>query len=178
MKRVNTFTIFSSLFFLLFLSFIPGLTKVPLEVSPGISSLAKEVSSMLPELKEMTGYMNKSQDDIETELLRCYRIAFIKNSIFIAVGIIAGLFLLMRRIVGKYLALTISLYALGRWLYGHLLSGNVWERLDAKFTIFFQAYPLEVIHRDIVANLVYLTAVIFLLRPSVSKEFVSNQERK
>jgi hypothetical protein len=153
------------------------LTKVPLEVTPGISSLAKEVSSMPQELKEITGHANKSQDDIETELLRSFRIAFIKYLIFIGVGIIAGLFLLMRRIVGKYLALAISFYALGRWLYSHLSSENIGERLYAKFTIFFQAYPLEVIHHDIVANLIYLTAVIFLLRPSASKEFTSNQER-
>lgn len=173
MKRMNTFTIFSSLFLLLFLSFIPRLANFPSEVTPGISSLAEEVSSMPQGLKKITGYTNKSQNDIENEILRSFRGVYIHNFIFIAVGITSGLFLLMRRIVGKFLALAISFYALGQSLYDHLSSGNIWERLYAKFTIYFQAYPLEVIHQDIVANLIYLTAVIILLRPSVSKEFTS-----
>jgi hypothetical protein len=83
-------------------------------------------------------------------------------------------FYFSKKTIGRYLVLALSFFMFGKWLYRHFLQENHWEYLQVKFTMFFEAYPKEVIHYDIAANIIYLTAIIFLLLPTTSKKFINN----
>ena len=171
MEKTKSYTIISTLFLLLFLSFTPPLLHYPNETLPGTNELLDNLYNNSDEMKELTGIKNKSKSDVKAELLRELRVNYIKHLLLTSWGLLGGILLLLKKRTGRYLVLALSIFMVGKWLYQNLLTENPWEHLYAKFTMFFKAYPTEVIHYDIVANIIYLAAIVFLLRPSASKEF-------
>ena len=164
MEKINTNTIISILFLLLFLSFTHPLVYFPHETLLGTDELIDNIYNNPDEINELIGINNKSKSDLKAELLLEMRVNYFKLLLFISCGILGGILLLFKKRIGRYIVLALSFYMVGKWLYLHFLRKNAGEYLHAKFTMFFPEYPLEVIHYDIAANIIYLVAIIFLLR--------------
>lgn len=176
MKKASSNTIISILFLFLFLSFSPPILHYPTDILPGMDDLLNDLYNTPDEMKEILSIKNKSKSEYRADLLRELQVNYFKRLLFVLWGLLGGILLLLKKNIGRYLVLVLSLLMFGRWFYRHFLQENHLEYIQVKFTMFFEAYPREVIHYDIAANIIYLTAIIFLLLPSTAKVFKYNQE--
>ena len=178
MKKINTHTIISSLFILLFLSFTPTLVPIPTVLPAGFNDAIDNLYNNSAEIKDLVGLNNKSKSEYKAKALVELKVHYIKYLLFVSWGLVGGILFFLKIRIGRYLVLALSFLMIGKWLYQNLLTENPGEHLHAKFTMFFRAYPMEVIHYDIAANIVYLAAILFLLLPSTGKEFNITQGHK
>src|SRR5207249_2049025 len=131
----------------------------PIQLTAGLKGLASEVR----EARNIAPGYDRSQEEIETGLIRSLRKEFTTSLIFIVVGTLSGVLIWRRRRLGAILAVGLcSLMLVLRvvsWAssYPHIL-----ERLHVLFTIFLPRYPVHVIHNDIIGTLFFIGSIAFL----------------
>ena len=129
-------------------------------------------------LKEEAGISGKTQTEIETIVVRKFRILWIKSLVFTIIGIFSSILILRKKNLGRFLALGLSLYLVVIRLYQFFSLEHWHDRLSIKyFTIRFKHFPIRAIHEDI-TYLILLVVIALLLIPSIARQFKSNRFKK
>jgi len=182
MKNNKLITFLGIMFILLWLSNIPYLFPLPFQPHQGIREFSKELADMPGFLKEEAGISGKTQTEIETIVARKFRILWIKSLVFTIIGIFSGILIVLKKNVGHFLALGLSLYLVGMRFY-HFFGSEHWrERITFEyflkfFRVRFQYSPLRTIHEEI-TFLILLCAIGLLLIPSIATKLGSNRFKK
>jgi hypothetical protein len=158
----------------LWVSHIPYLFEIPLYATSGIQRLSQDVSDSPAWLKDEAGINGKSQSNIQSILVKSFRIEFAKSLLLCLLGILSGVLVLKRHILGYFLVIGLSVCVLLLRIVHVAFSVHPFHSLYFKYTVFFSRYPFRVIHSDI-TWLVLLVVLVHLLRPSITRKFNKNE---
>jgi hypothetical protein len=169
MTNSKLITLLGAIFILLWLSNIPYLFPLPFQPHQGIKEWSKDLTEMPDFLKEEAGISGKTQAEIERFVARGFQILWIKSLIFTIIGIFSGILIVLKRNLGRFLALGLSLYIVVIRFY-HF--SKLWpDSLSIRyFTIRFKHFPIRAIHEDI-TYLILLVVIALLLMPSIARRF-------
>ena len=178
MKSNRVIIFFGTLFILLWLSNTPYLFSLPFQSHQGIKVFSKELAEMPDFLKEEAGIGGKTQAEIEASVARKFQILWIKSLVFTIIGIFSGVLIVLKRNLGRFLALGLSLYLVGIRFY-HFFGSEHWhDRFSIKyFTIRFHFFPARTVHEEITYGIL-ICAIGLLLIPSIAKRFKRNRFNK
>ncbi len=156
---------------LLWISYLPYLYPTPFQPHEGLKRFAKEAAEIPEWLKEEGGFGGYNQSDIEAALKRDLVKVWFISLITCTVGIAAGILILKRKNSGRILAIGMAAIPLLIRAYSIIKSSRPLEHLQALYFLFLKKHPVMVIHNDIIAVIIFIGTIIYLLRPSIAKEF-------
>ncbi len=173
MRKRNPLFVTGAVLIVLWLSHVPYLFKIPLYATPGIQRLSQEASGTPAWIKDEAGLAGNSQADIQSDLVKSLRITFAKSLLLCLLGILSGVLVLKRHRLGRFLAIGLSFYVLLPRAVHFASLEHPFHRLYQKYTFLFSRRPFLVIQSDI-TWLVLLVALVYLLRPSIARQFEKN----
>jgi len=166
-RFLTAFGIATIILWLSYLFYLP-----PFITIPNIKGLVQESWKA----REFIQEKYQSQQDMENKINRNLYIAYAKGYAMIILGILAGILLLIKKQIGRYLAMTLAFIMIGSRIAAAVMNprGIVeWFRMIYGCLLIHQ--PIIIIHRDIIAPLFFIFTILFLLNKSVSRIFTARE---
>jgi hypothetical protein len=163
-------TIVGTIITLLWLSYLPYLFSTPFGQHEGLKRLAKQVAESPEAIKEPAGIGGKSERQLYRELQLLFLVQLVRDVLTILVGIGAGILIIKRKRIGRYIALGMCAYLLGYRVYSEMQHFHSLRTLFYPRIFVFEHWPVMVIHECTLVSL-SLLIFVYLIRPSVGKEF-------
>jgi uncharacterized membrane protein (DUF2068 family) len=163
-------TIVGTIVILLWLSSIPYLFAFPFGQHEGLKRLAKQLAESPEAIKELAGIGGKSERQLDRDLQLLFIVQLIKDALTVLIGIGAGVLIIKRKRVGRYLAVGMCVLVLGYRIYSEIRHFHSLRALSYKYFLLFEGWPVMLI-RDCTLVALTLVILLYLIRPSVGKEF-------
>ena len=176
MKK-NDRTVIGSIMIILWLSHLAYFYSFPIPFRPhdGIDKLSKEVAESPEFIKEYAGLGGETQTGIKNRLRWSFFIQGTIGLIKIAIGVLAGFLFIKRKKMGHILSLGLSIIWVSGHIYYHVKYFESVEQYYYIYSLMFQWHPIHVIHNDIISTILFAIFIIYLLQPSVLKEYYRKQ---
>jgi hypothetical protein len=155
---------------LLWLSYIPYLFTFPFGQHEGLKKLAKQVAESPEVIKELAGIGGKSESQLYRKLQLLFLVQLVRDVFTILLGIGAGVLIVKRKRLGRYIAMGMCAYLLGYRVYFEVLHFHSLKATFYSRILVFEHWPVMVIHECTLVSL-SLLILVYLIRPSVAREF-------
>lgn len=156
---------------LLWLSYIPRLVYYyPFHQLKGVKALVGEVGKAPDFIREGAGLSSKTPMELEEALTRELRMVWLESALIYVLGLLAAFLLLKKKQSGRILAIFFAagmllpngISLLKHWRYE--IQPKYWEML-------YKYFPAQTI-QNIITEIVLVTTLILLLRPSIAARFM------
>jgi uncharacterized membrane protein HdeD (DUF308 family) len=167
-RFLTAFGIATIIMWLSYLVYLP-----PFIARPNVQSLAEESWKA----KEFIHEKYQSQQDMENKINRTLYVAYAKGYTMIILGILAGFLLIVRKQIGRYLAMILALIMMGGRIVAAVMNPRgiaEWFRMIYGYLLVHK--PIIIIHRDVIAPLFFIFTILFLLNKSVSRIFTAREQ--
>ena len=159
-RFLTLFGILTIIFWLSLIVYLPPIAKIP-----NVKEMLAEIDNSF---KVDVLNMNEQNHIIEERALWSINIQYIKDIIMIFLGVGGGVLIIMRRNTGRIIALCLCSYAI---IIKILSIFNRYPNYYQSMKLFYDNYPVHVIHLDIVSSIYFIVTITYLLNRSVTEEF-------
>ena len=163
---------------LLWISYLPYLKPLPFSLQPAVQKIAGDLADAPESVKEKAGFSGKNQAEIERLMMRKVIVRWLIKAVPVLLGLLAGLFLLLRKNYGRIMAILVAVSWIVLNVTTYIRSPNIWDRIYMTHVTLLKERPLYVIRNDILPLILFLFTIFYLMLPSIRKEFKENKNRE